>query len=343
MMLTYGELLPETPIRFLSPAGENALHHGIGIRPVRVDDFETIETLFRKTGDVGPSAPVWSWLWRENPALDAVSHDHPAGWVIIAREEAGSPVVGYLGNVIERCYHNGRAIPTATAAFGTVLPAYRKHAAKLIDAFMIQSDVAPLQTDAFTRDNVSSYGQVSQGQADRMAAEAIGERRCWAIKPRNAAGPLASLIRKVRGNGVARPGGSQPDLNTLLPAQIGARFDTLWKQLRAASNSPLIWRDARTLRWRCGNPDAQTPIRMITCSRTIHLLGYAVMTGYVNPVTGISRARIIDLQCGPAAPANVRDWLLWAAARQARADGHHVLELCDTDQALRFHFDTRIP
>jgi hypothetical protein len=353
MSTTASLVLSKTEDPIIMPMGCPVTQPGVVTRPVRAEDFEMVHAFFLKTGRPGPSASAWSWMWRENPALKASPNRHPAGWTLSAGEGAGRRIVGYMGNVIERHHVDNRSVFSATGIFRTVLPAYRKEAWRLDDAFMNQPGISMLRTnvpDQGDSSNLIWIGQPFRGDAEPSGRWVIkphralshGRRLRWAWRLDRAVPPLASLALKLSGQGIVRPRGAQPDLNTLMPAQIGARFDTLWKHLRDAAEGPLAWRDARTLRWHCSNPGG-APLRMITCSRTIHLLGYAILGSDIDAATGVSHARILDLQVSPAAVVGVRDWLIWAAARQAESDGHHILEACGPGLPELSHAVTQAP
>jgi hypothetical protein len=131
MSTTASLVLSKAEDHIITPTGRPVPQPGVVTQPVRAEDFKTVHAFFLKSGRPGPSASAWSWLWRENPALEASPNRHPAGWVLTAGEGTGRRIVGYVGNVIERHHVDNRSIFSATEAFRTVLPAYRKEAWRL--------------------------------------------------------------------------------------------------------------------------------------------------------------------------------------------------------------------
>ncbi|WP_142849821.1 hypothetical protein [Telmatospirillum sp. J64-1] len=311
------------------------------IRPMKVEDYGSLAPLYRRMDWQVPSVAKWRWLTVDNPALAEAGPGFRPGWLLL---NGGRPC-GFLGNLAQRYWLDGEAVLAAAGQAYLVLPEHRSASLKLLHRFMNQPGVS-LLFNTSANETASSIFEFFKFQS--LPEGPLSSRFGWVLnagavaaakmrrqgKGKSLAG-LASIVGalaggpglRLAGHGMKRPAGAMPDLRSLEASAVGEAFDRLWLRLTLSSEKLLAWRDAATLRWRLGDPDAQHPVRLISCGSGGYLDGYVLWKAHARPAIGLLGARILDLQLDPEAPPETADWLLWAAALQARREGCHLMEM----------------
>ncbi|PYY15094.1 MAG: hypothetical protein DMG61_07970 [Acidobacteria bacterium] len=81
------------------------------MREAKFSDFKAVEELKQRGRLATDSFENWERLWRNNPAVTNAQTVYPIGWVL----EAGTSIVGYLGNIVLQYRFRNRALTAATS------------------------------------------------------------------------------------------------------------------------------------------------------------------------------------------------------------------------------------
>jgi len=320
------------------------------VREAWYSDCEQIGALMRRNGisENELSTDEWAALWRDNPARPD-DQSIPIGWVL---EQAGM-VVGYLGNIPQRYYYQGRRFLATVARGFAVDVEYRSQSLRLAATFFSQKNVDLLLN---TTANASAGSVFQLFKAGKLPQPDYDKVLFWIIDGK---GFVGSVLRK-RGysSGLAGLGGAlispalhiegrlrrrrpivsaaRCEVNVLEPQNLDEEFESFWQSTLAQRPQCLLAdRSRRTLRWHFNHRGADARHTRFICARRLgKLVGYLALTRVDSPEIGLRRSRVADLVAEHDDPALV-DALLCAAVGQARADGSHILELVGFPARIR--------
>jgi hypothetical protein len=138
--------------------------------------------------------------------------------------------------------------------------------------------------------------------------------------------PLADAIAVVANRALAaysRVGRSPPRGYTISKVmRFDSRFDALWARIR--HDYPImVWRSARHLTWRYGDPETGYETFALESCATGDLLGYAVTTA--QRLGGLTRATIVDLVSPKEAKGFVPRLLIAGVLRYLQAQNVDIV------------------
>jgi len=263
--------------------------HRLHLRPLRADDHLPVQALFARQGWPQRSRAGWDWALFDAPERRVTGV--PAGWVL---ESAGG-VVGFLGNLPQRLWCQGRPVTAATCTALLVDAAWRGQGGALLRAFSTQTGTrllysatanplsAPLyrmyryqaqaapgldEARRWVADGGAFLGQALQTQAQRLGLGAAWParlgRRPW-YRVRRVLGwlgwpaaPTAERSPQPAGQ-VLRwqppPGLDMRSADTPLPGPCGDAWQAWWAQMLVAQPGLQADRRPATLAWRLADPD----------------------------------------------------------------------------------------
>jgi len=329
-----------------SPANEEGEKHAgtavasVKLREAKFSDFKAVEELKQRGRLATDSFENWERLWRNNPAVTNAKTVYPIGWVL----EAGTSIVGYLGNIVLQYRFGNRALTAATSHGLVVDPGYRFGAMSLVSAYFRQRSV-----DLFlTTTAIESVGKISRSfKSITLPQPEYESVLFWVLKPRSFA---QAVVRKMALNSILARTGEivisalvagdkflrrrwpQPpspciSVEEIELDQIGDEFETLWNESYSERTQLLADRSPRVLRWHFEMPGDKGSVSVLCCRRNGELGGYAVLrhepptreSGLRRSILADSLARNDDPQILAA---------LWAAAyQQAKQAGSHIFEV----------------
>ena len=329
----------------------------IHIREAQLSDFEGVGLLQKRQGlAVEWCESHWLFLWGENPVMQSLV-GWPIGWVL---EENGR-IVGYLGNIPLRYWHQGKPLLIAAARGYAVDPEFRGHSLKLIAAFFSQKMPNLLLN---TTANQTTAVVFKMAGAEPIPYSDYDTAPFWII---SGAGfllatfkrlglpsilthfasflirPVLSIVLKIRGHGPRTslwPG----QLAVIKASEMGYEFDELWQ--RRQLELPRVFmadRSAELLRWHFDHVGALTRQAQVLVARQEgFLLGYMILTREDSPAIGLKRYRVADLFVEGDSP-EIIDALLGLAYTSAKKDGVHTLEWIGFPSRVRARFMATAP
>lgn len=317
------------------------------VREAVLSDFEAVAELKQRWGMAADSVENWSRLWRQNPALVHAPRQRPIGWVL----EAGSKIVGYIGNISLLCRYGDRTLSAVTAHGLVVEPSYRGVGVSLNSAFFRQKAV-----DLYVcTTTIPAVGKISAAlKADPLPQSDYWTVLFWVLRPSAFAnsmmkklaiksplsktgGALGSLAiaadRSFRGR---RPKQSSKLLNVteISVGEIGDDFQALWIDKVREQPRLLTDRSAAALRWHCEIPGDRGITRVLCCSKNGRLFGYAIVRHEPPDENGLRKSLIVDVLVRDD-EFTVVEVLLAAAYSQASRAGSDVLEVMGFPESIR--------
>jgi hypothetical protein len=307
----------------------------VQVRPASMADHAAVQALMIEAGWPPRSLAGWRWAFQDNPARNDVLPDAPIGWVVAD----GTRIGGYLGNIHQRYWQNGRPVLAATCTSLYVIESLRAQSVRLMSAFFRQPEPKLLFTTTANQRSEPLYRlyksePLDEGSlkeiclwiADDVAAAGEGLRLAGLASGRLAAviAPALKAVRRATGwatvpvrpfNGGIVHGGVE---------QIGPQFDLLWHALR---NRPglIADRSAETLRWHLSDPDLARGHTVFVAHDSTGIAGFAITARHQPKPEQLPRAYLLDCAVRPGAQA-AAGALLRAAVAKAASDGLAILE-----------------
>jgi hypothetical protein len=317
------------------------------LREALFSDFEAVNELKQRWGMASDSVENWDRLWRQNPALTHSSRQRPIGWVL----EAGSKIVGYIGNISLVCRYGDRTLSAVTAHGLVVEPSYRGVGVSLNSAFFRQKAV-----DLYVcTTTIPAVGKISAAlKADPLPQSDYWTALFWVLRPSafvdsmmkklaiksllsRTGGALGSLaIAADRSLRRRRPKQSSKRLKVteIGVGEIGDEFQALWTDKVSEQTRLLTDRSVAAIRWHCEIPGDRGITRVLRCSKDDRLLGYAIVRHEQPDENGLRKSIIVDMLVREDEPALV-EALLAAAYSRASYAGSDILEVMGFPESIR--------
>jgi hypothetical protein len=344
----------ERPISKSNPAPPSAAAPA-KLREAVFSDFEAVAELKQRWGMGADSVENWDRLWRQNPALAHAPRPRPIGWVL----EAGSKIVGYMGNISLLCRYGDRTLGAVTAHGLVVEPSYRGVGVSLNSAFFRQKAV-----DLYVCTTaIPAVGKITAAlKADPLPQSDYWTVLFWVLRPSAFAnsmmkklaiksllsrtgGALGSLaIAADRSFRRRRPKQSSKLLKVteISVGEIGDEFQDLWIDKVSEQTRLLTDRSVAALRWHCEIPGDRGSVRVLCCSKNGRMFGYAIIRQEPPDENGLRKSIIADVLVREDDPTVV-EALLAAAYRQASYAGSDVMEVMGFPDSIRRVFEQSRP
>jgi hypothetical protein len=326
---------------------------GVGMPSVKLrealfSDFQAVTELKQRWGLSLDTFENWERLWRHNPALQQMEFKPPIGWVL----EAEGEIVGYLGNIALLYHYGGRTLTAVTSSGLVVEPAYRSVSLTLVAASYRQKSV-----DLYlTTTAIEETGRIARAfKSDPLPQADYETMLFWVLQPypfsqalmkKLKTGPSVAYIGGVltslavgASNIVHRrwPRGSSTSLEVkeIGVNQIGADFETLWRDKLKEAPRLLADRSPAALRWHFEMPGDEGKACVLCCRKAGKLVGYAVIRDEPpNLSNGLRRSIAADMLAKEDDPDVLR--ALWAAAYEhAKRAGSHIFEVLGFPENIR--------
>ena len=297
------------------------------VREASFDDYPQIALLQAERGIRVRSREEWRHLWADNPAYLDTQGKWPIGWVL----QAGSGIVGYVGNIPARYELDGRRL---TAAFGyswVVAPAYAAYSILLLYNYWHQETAELCLT---TTAGAQSYKAhialgalpVPAGTWDQSSVWITNYRRfvaSWLVRkkwpmpsvmsyPISVALSAKDAIRKRCG----RKSDDDGSVEIECCDKFDERFDSFWEVLRAETpNTLLAERSRRILEWHFRYALRENKLWIATVKEGSCLCAYAIFQLKSNPTDEATRIVFLDFQSWPEKSTLFYPILRWALER----------------------------
>jgi hypothetical protein len=282
----------------------------VTVREASFADYDRIAALHARNNLSLKSQEDWIALWRGNPAYRIPEGHWPIGWVLESRE---GDIVGSIGNIPSAFRFQSMPVQGATAGSWVVDSRYRGYAMLLPECLMKQENV-PL----FVATKVSETAEPAF-EALRWSRVPVGDWRTeafWITSHRGFARAMLRTKRVPFAGAISYPASVLPACLELMtskrvsayspPVEIDicrsfdGRFDHFWEELESASHDVLLAvRDRETLEWHFRASLSRGCAWILTASRGSGLVGYLICVRQEDPVSGLTRARLIDFQALP--------------------------------------------
>jgi len=317
----------------------------IRLREVQFDDFAAVSSLKSRHKLKHDSLANWERLWKFNPAIEGGGR-LPMGWAL----EGEEGIVGYIGNIPLRCFHEGKPLRVA-ATHGLVVQAgYRTYTSRLVSAYCRQKGVDLLLSTSAAETPAKIFEAFKAQplpQADyRTALFWVFNARIFLKtmqKKLRVGGPLGTFgtcvgAPLVRAEQALRRRGPRPhpqrcEIRELPPSAIGDDFDAFWRKKLAHTSRLIADRSAETLRWYFDIPGDQRRPVVLRCDYGGRMAGYAVVVTTI--IEGVmKKAWLVDMLVEDEESSVPRE-LLIAAMEYARRTKHDVFEVIGFPRSIR--------
>jgi hypothetical protein len=308
------------------------------LREASFDDYPQVALLQAERGMRVRSHEKWRHLWKGNPAYLEMEGKWPIGWVL----EAGSKIVGYVGNIPERYELNGRRLTAACGYSWVIAHAYSAYSLLLLHEYLRQESAdLCLSTSASPQSYKAHVAlgalPVPAGVWDRSSVWITNyegfvaswlERKRWPMPgvisyPISAALSARDAIRHLR---IHKKSTGSGHVKVEFCDGFDERFDSFWQALRAESpNALLADRSRQALEWHFRHALLEKKLWVATVDEGSGLCAYAIFRIQSDPADSVQRVVFIDFQ-STAKKATLFYPVLERALERCCATGIHVLQ-----------------
>jgi hypothetical protein len=308
------------------------------LREAAFDDYPRVARLQGERGLRVRSREEWRHLWEGNPAYIDRGRKWPIGWVL----EAGSDIVGYVGNIPTRYALDGRQLTAGCGYSWVVTPAYSAYSILLLHEYLRQENAAlciSTTASAISYKAHTALGAVPApgGTWNRSSiwittyASFVSswlERKKWPMASVMSYPISAALYAKdaIRKRARHKKSGSNGHVEVECCKQFDERFDAFWEELRTQNPDKLLAeRSRRALAWHFQFALHKGKLWIATVKEGSSLLAYAIFELLSNANDEVQRMALIDFQSTADKGNLFYPMLDWALERCSKA-GIHLLE-----------------
>lgn len=308
------------------------------LREASFDDYPQIALLQAERGMRVRSREEWRHIWEGNPTYLHLLGKWPIGWVL----QAGSRIVGYVGNIPARYEWNGRSLVAACGHSWVVMPAYGAYSILLLYEYLRQENAdLCISTTAgpasFKAHLALGAVPVPAGVWDRSSVWITNytgfvsswlERKKWPMADVMSYPISAVLYARdaFRQSNIRRKNSAHGPIEVECCDQFDERFDAFWRELRAENPGKLLAERSRlALEWHFRYALREKKIWIATIREGSSLSAYAIFKLLSNPADPVQRMAFIDFQSKAVKAAWFYAVLDWALER-CTSSGMHLLE-----------------
>jgi hypothetical protein len=317
------------------------------LRQAEMNDFAAVAKLASRLGQGSDSEANWRRLWLDNPTVKSGLAPARIGWVL----EAGSEVVGFLGNIPLLCELEGKTLVAAATCRFAVAPEFRALSHLLVASFLRQKDVdlflnttaTPAAAKIMVASKASVVPQPDYGKVlfwilnRRRFVETVLRRvgfNSRLLAPVSAAGGVSLAVemamrRKSPAAGISNLTIQEHGIDNL-PADI----DQFFQDAVAGKSVLFSQRNSETLRWHFTPPESRRVSRAFVCRDGETIKGYTVVRQEREKDTGLVRSLLADLIADNHNPLVIQQ-LFTAAYNYSKASSSDVLEVVGFPSAVR--------
>ena len=308
------------------------------LREAAFDDYPQLASLQAERGLRVRSCEEWRHLWDDNPAYIDRDRKWPIGWVL----EAGSKIVGYVGNIPTQYVFEGRQLTAGCGYSWVVTPAYSSYSILLLHEYLRQENAALCVST--TASSKSSKAHMALGAApapgttwDRASVWITNyagfvtswlEKKKWPMAraisyPISAALYAKDAIRKRASN---QKNGLNGHVEVECCKHFDERFEAFWERLQTENTDKLLAnRSRRALAWHFRFALQEEKLWIATVKEGPSLQAYAIFKVLSNANDETKRIALIDFQSAADKENLFYSLLDWALER-CSTEGIHLLE-----------------
>jgi hypothetical protein len=308
------------------------------LREASFDDYPQIALLQAARGMGVRSREEWRHLWEGNPAYQQLGGKWPIGWVL----QAGSKIVGYVGNIPAGYEWKGRRLIAACGHSWVVTPAYGSYSILLLHEYLRQEHAALCISSTAGPTSYKAHlalgaVPVPAGAWDRSSVwitkytgfvSSWLERKKWPMADVMSYPISAALYARdaFRQNSVRRRGGASGPVEIECCEKFDKRFEAFWQQLRAENAGKLLADRSRlALDWHFRYALRDKRLWIATIREGSSLSAYAIFKLVSNPTDEVKRMAFVDFQSKADKATCFYAVLEWALEK-CTSSGIHLLE-----------------